>query len=240
MKLLKSVPARTLMTLIILTFIITSSGMAQKPPGQNFISINAGTGYMPMSDWRDFAENWLGGYYHRDQFGANLDARLTLFLGFKHAITINIERITIFSSAALTSAIVDLNGDTLDIEASTAEWHFRSMPVGLSYEYYPRGNDRPVLPYIGGGLSYYFTNIKGQLNDLTGSGFLIPAYDERDEKGYGLHLYAGLKALLHKKIYVETRLRARYADGSGLSSDDGDVKIEFTGIDLTAGIAWRF
>ena len=240
MKLSRSLQLRILTILAAILCVTASNGAAQKPFGQNFISINAGTGYMPMGDWREFAEDILGGYYHRDQFGTNLDMRLTFFLGFKHAVSLNIERVAVFSSAAIPTAIVDLNGDTLDIEASTAEWHFRSMPVGLSYEYYPRGNDRTVLPYIGGGFSYYFTNVKAQLNKLTGPDPLLPVYDEREEKGYGLHIFAGVKAVLHNKLYFESRLRARYADGSGISSESDDVKIEFTGIDLTAGLAWRF
>ncbi|HDL02782.1 MAG TPA: hypothetical protein ENH25_01470 [candidate division Zixibacteria bacterium] len=222
---------------ILLILIMSSGAMAQKPLSQNFISINAGTGYLPMSDWRDFAEGTGQSYFHVDDYGTYLDARLTLFLSFKHALTLNIESIKTFATANSIFVPIANNGDTFGM---VIEWHYRSMPIGLSYEYYPRGNDRVVLPYMGGGVSYYFSKVKAQLNELGDSGYDIDACSEREEKGYGLHVYAGFKAMFHNRFYFESRLRARYADGSGFTDESGDVEIEFTGVDLTAGVAWRF
>ena len=225
---------------VILMLVMTAGVMAQKPLSQNFISLNAGTGYLPMSDWADFAEFDGPSYFHIDDYGTYMDARLTLFLSFKHALTLNIENIKTFATSSSIIAITNDTGDTLGTANSVLEWHYRSMPVGLSYEYYPRGNDRVVLPYLGSGISYYFSKVKTQLNELGESGLNLEAYSEREEKGYGVHIYAGFKAMFHNRFYFESRLRARYADGGGFTDESGDIAIEFTGIDLTAGIAWRF
>ncbi len=43
-----------------------------------------------------------------------------------------------------------------------------------------------------------------------------------------------------QQLYLVSRLRGRYANGMGLTDKEGDIKVEFTGIDFTFGVGWRF
>jgi hypothetical protein len=62
----------------------------------------------------------------------------------------------------------------------------------------------------------------------------------REGEGYGLHAYLGVQAKLTEHLFMVSRLRGRYADGMAFTDKKGEIKVDFTGVDFTLGLGWRF
>lgn len=237
-------------------------------------SVSGGAGYLPLDDWKDFfsgssstkrgnsplvVENSYPvtpfARFEKDQLGTYLDFRIAYHLTDKHTIAINIENIK--KSARLKDVDLYLNyysrsgpPDTGSAFPYVIDWDFESIPVGLSYEYYPNSIKAKLSPFIGMGVSYFFSEVNSKLNYLGKSPYqdvlYMPGYYEnpqkshRDGSGYGLQIYAGLEYHLNQHLSTIFRLRARYADGMAFTDKPGAIKVEFTGVDFTLGLGWRF
>jgi outer membrane protein W len=218
--------------LIVSMFIAILSVAAETRAGtKRFdVSIGGGAGYIPMSDWEDFVGSSEGSYYQHEVYGTCLDFRVTYLISGRHAISANIENITTSASTYFQ----------VSPSAIVIDWQFRSIPIGLSYEYYFTDRDDNIQPYVGLGVSYCFTKVKSSLIDLSGLWLGLDNDKPRRERGYHVTACIGLKSYINRWLFVESRLRGRYADGGGFTDEKGAIKINFSGIDLTATVGFSF
>jgi outer membrane protein W len=201
------------------------------------VSVSGGAGHLPLSDWEEFA-SISSSHFEKDKLGTYLDFRVAYHLTNKHALALNVESIR--TSATLHFNLVDYTSP-LDPQTAVNDWDFRAIPIGISYEFYPRSVEEKVSPFFGAGASYFFSEVKdkswflneGVFEDLGSEG-------TRDGEGYGLHAYVGVQSQLTDYLLVVSRVRARYADGMAFTDKKEDVKVEFTGVDFTLGLGWRF
>ncbi|UCD94703.1 MAG: outer membrane beta-barrel protein [Candidatus Zixiibacteriota bacterium] len=200
------------------------------------VSIGGGAGYVPMSDWEDFYGSSEYGYcyYQHEIYGTFINIRVTYFVASHHAVSANLENIKTSASRC----------DFIDAWAGpyfmVIDWQFRSIPIGLSYEYYFMNRADNVQPYLGLGVSHCFTKVESSLKDLSGVLIDFGNSEPRTERGYHVIAYAGLKSYINKRLFVNTRLQGRYADGGGFTDEKRDIKINFSGVDLTVGVGFSF
>ena len=205
------------------------------------VSLSGGAGYLPLKDWEDFATSISSSHFEKDKFGSYLDLRAVYHLTDRHAVALNVENINTSASLYHAMALTGPTGDTSGYASSVNTWDFSAIPVGLSYEFYPVRSDESTSLFLGVGVSYFFSELEykswflhdGFFGDLGSKG-------TRDGEGYGVHAYVGVQSQLTEQLLVESRLRGRYADGMAFTDEERDVKVEFTGMDFTLGLGWRF
>ena len=189
---------------------------ATAPHADDVLGAQVGAGYLPMSDWEDF---WQGavGNYRQDRLGLYAEASFTSRFTQRHAVRFTFEWITTSASA----------GEAL-------EWDFETFPVSASYELTLRGAEPGALTLLGVGAGYYMSSVEAR-NHQTPN----PTSDTRNGDGYGFHGYLRQTALIADHVSLSGMIRGRWADGMALDDNDGDVKIEFTGVDVSMGIEYR-
>ena len=205
------------------------------------VSVSGGAGYLPLNDWEEFATRISSSHFEKDKFGSYLDLRAVYHLTDKHAVALNVESINTSASLYNAMALTGPTGDTSGYASFVIKWDFLAIPVGLSYEFYPMRSDESTSPFLGVGASYFFSEVEYK------SWFLHPGFfgdlgseGTRDGEGYGVHAYVGVQSQLTDHLLVVSRVRARYADGMAFTDEKGDIKVEFTGVDFTIGLGWRF
>ncbi len=222
-----------------LVFCFMTVSMAQ--PGNITVTASGGAGYLPLEDWKDFASSGSLSYCKRDRFGSYLDFRLAFHISEKHGLAVNLEKINV---SALRYDVMLYRSETGDITGNAPyyiKWDFEAIPIGLSYEYYPRSTKESICPFFGVGGSFLISKVKARDTFLYNSPLPDPTQrSTRDGNGYGFHVYVGLQSKLTDHLLLISRLRGRYADGMAFTDNERDVKVEFTGVDLTLGIGWRF
>jgi outer membrane protein W len=205
------------------------------------VSVSGGAGHLPLKEWEDFATSNSSDHFDRDRFGSYLDFRIAYYLTEKHVIALNVEDLKTFASVCGVMTLTGPTGDTLGYACSLHEWDFSAIPIGLSYEFHPTGSEEKVSPFLGVGASYFFSKVKGKSWFLHDGRFEnLSSGVTRDGEGCGLHLYVGVQSKLTKHLLIFSRLRGRYADGMAFTDKKGDIKVEFTGVDFTLGLGWRF
>ncbi|GAG36979.1 unnamed protein product, partial [marine sediment metagenome] len=117
---------------------------------------------------------------------------------------------------------------------------FVSIPIGLSYEFFINGMDKKISYILGVGLSYYISSKKSHLVNIKNPLGNPDQKRSRDGRGYGFHVYLSMQYDFHQNYYFESRLCARYADGMYFTDKPGDIDVDFTGVDITLGLGWRF
>jgi hypothetical protein len=205
------------------------------------LSFNAGTGYLPLKDWKDFSSQFFGEKLEKDKLGTYLDLRLVIHLPKKLALAVDLEKINISASQHYVDLYTSEIGQVTENVPMLVEWDFEAIPIGLSYEFYPGSIRKKIYPFLGIGASYFFSKVKARSTNLSDP----PPENSvttssRDGEGYGLHVYVGSQIELTDRLLLISRLRGRYADGMAFTDKRGDIKVEFTGVDLTLGLGWRF
>ncbi len=235
---------------------------------------------MPLQDWKNrysgtsywrFAvspltvEQSYPADFERNKLGVCSDIRLTYHLTRKHALSLEVGFIGTsasvyqFRPVATTMDHHTRHGigeapEFTDSVLAVYEWDFEAIPVGLSYEFYPRSTGGKLSPFVGIGGSFFFSRVRykrdaayepdpypGLHLGLNEEPMTPPnKRDDRVGNGYGLHMYAGAQYRLTQRLLALFRLRGRYADGMAFTDEEHDVKVEFTGVDLTLGLGWRF
>jgi hypothetical protein len=114
------------------------------------------------------------------------------------------------------------------------EWDFETFPVSASYELTLRGAEPGALTLLGVGAGYYMSEVTGKLVRT-----INPQTDTRRGDGYGFHGYLRQTALIADHVSLSGMIRGRWADGMALDDNDGDVKVEFTGVDVSMGLEYR-
>ena len=205
------------------------------------VSVSGGAGYVSLEDWTDFWSSITHGHYEKDKLGIFLESRVVYHFTDKHAVALNVESINTSASLYHAMALTGPTGDTSGYASSVVEWDFSAIPVGLSYEFYPMRSDESTSPFFGLGVSYFFSELEYK------SWFLHPGFfgdlgseGTRDGEGYGVHAYVGVQCQLTEQLLVVSRLRGRYSDGMAFTDKERAIKVEFTGVDFTIGLGWRF
>ena len=204
-------------------------------------SVSGEAGYLPLDDWKGTFRDYPSGRFWEDKFGSYLDFHASYFLTDKHALALDVEHIAVSASLYDVSIRTNEVGHFVGYFQTFLEWDFSSTPVGFSYEFYPKGRESKVSPFFGGGFAYFFSQVRGQtfiyLDQITENPI---QKNTRTGEGYGLHAYVGIESKLTDHWVVLSRVRGRYADGMAFTDKPGDIKVEFTGVDFTLGLGWRF
>lgn len=205
------------------------------------VSVSGGAGYVSLEDWTDFWSSISSSHYQKDNLGTFLESRLVYHFTDRHALALNVENIRAEASLYYIMSMWMYPGgeDTLFI-ACLKEWDFSAVPVGLSYEYYPKGRGEKVSPFLGAGASYFFSRVETKGSYLQKERFGPTSHRTRKGEGFGVHLYIGLQSEITEHLFITSRFRGRYSDGMAFTDEEGDVKVEFTGVDFTLGLGWRF
>jgi outer membrane protein W len=205
------------------------------------VSLSGGAGYLPLENWKDFATSVSPSYYKMDKFGQYANLRMSYFLSDKQAIALDIENIKTSASLCAIEIFTNEFGDVVGNGTDVIEWHFTAIPVGLSYEFYPKSTEGCISPFLGAGASYFFSELTAKQSYLYSPYSYLPLpKGTRTGQGYGLHAYLGILSRLTDHLIVVSRLRGRYADGMAFSDKKGAIKVEFTGVDFTLGLGWMF
>ena len=224
---------------ILSLFLPLASLAGDNPPA--FVSFNGGAGVMPMSDWDSEAKAYPNSYYSQNDYAGYMDLRLSLISGPHHSFRFAIGHIKT-SSTVTYARRVAYDFDVQVTAVKTILWQFSAIPMEFSYEYHPLGNEGGVVSFFGGGVSGYLTKIDRRDYDLYNYSrdtyFSIKA-SGYDEIGYGFQVFVGVRAFVCSGLFIETQLRGRYADGTVLTHDHSDIKVKFTGLDLTTGLGWK-
>jgi hypothetical protein len=178
-----------------------------------------------MSDWDDFWQDTAGSVSQEGHLGLYTEVSLTSRLTQRHALRFTFEWITTSSWAAF-----DLGGTG----AYTVEWDFETFPVCASYELTLRGAGPGVLTTLGVGAGYYMSEVKSST-----IGFINPTSDTRHGDGYGFHGYLRQTALIAEHLSLSGMIRGRWADGMAFDDNEGDIQVEFSGVDVSLGLEWR-
>ncbi|HEU4929187.1 MAG TPA: hypothetical protein VFU38_05105 [Candidatus Krumholzibacteria bacterium] len=198
---------------------------ATAPRADEALGVQVGAGYLPMKDWEDFWDGVTEGAYQHDRLGLYTEVSLTSRLTQRHAIRFTFEWITTSAWAAVNQGEVD---------AHSIEWDFETFPVSASYELTLRGAEPGALTLLGVGAGYYMSEVTGKT-----VGRINPVTETRRGDGYGFHAYLRQTALIADHFSLSGMIRGRWADGMALDDNDGDVKVEFTGVDVSMGIEYR-
>jgi opacity protein-like surface antigen len=89
------------------------------------------------------------------------------------------------------------------------------------------------IPLVGIGISYVFSEVEA-------TDHFFDRTESRHGTGYGVHGSVGLIAQLTDSLGMVTQVRYRYSDGMAFSGAEADVKVEFTGLDVSIGLEWTF
>lgn len=208
--------------------------------GRISIKGSIGTGYLPLSDWGDFCGDIQSGYYQKDRFGSYWEAGICYHLNERHALVFCIGGIR--TSASMSSVMIyGSPSDTTGVAVYVAEWDFNASPLSLSYQFHPLGVNNTNSPFFGAGISYFISKLEFKSFAVYDPLFfgLFNEQGSREGKGYGVHAYLGLQAEITPHVHFISRLRGQYADGMGFTDKKGNIKVEFTGIDLTFGVSWK-
>jgi len=200
---------------------------------------SVGVASVPMTEWRDLFEEF--GDYRDQNYAGFYEIGLRCHLNARSSLVLSYERLT---TDAWQPFVIwyGTPEDTTGYGFGVTEWEFEATPVSLSYEFHPWGSLENVSPYLGvGGSYYFFTGVDGQMTILADEYF--PGWVQRGSRsgrGYGVHAYVGCRVMLVEGLYMASRLRGRYADGTGFTDDREDIGIHLSGFDLALGIGYEF
>lgn len=127
-------------------------------------------------------------------------------------------------------------------------WDLKAVPITLGYSYELADPSTGVVPVVGVGVSYYFCEVKQhQMMDASGSMLYVssPGTPDPIEKergmGYGVQATLGVRTDVAHNLFVQAQSRARYVNGFAfMGKHADDLRMEFTKIDVTLGLGYKF
>jgi len=195
-----------------------------------------GAGWLPMNDWEDVFAS--GGSYDADEAGLYGELFATLQVRPRHALRVSVERIA--TSASLVSGVEFGAGPSTAVVL--ADWDFSTIPVCVSYEYTLRRSPGGARSIVAGGGGLYFSKVEADLVEVFNPDPNVSFGETgvRDGTGYGFHAYFRQTAPVSDRLSLTGMLRGRWADGMAFDDSDGDIAVEFSGVDLSVGVQWAF
>jgi len=169
----------------------------------------------------------------KEDVGRYFDLKIVYNWNEHKGVAFNIEHIGISATGSTEIHRVDI-GNTSTCAKS---WEFTIIPVVFSLEYYIIGRDKKLSPVIGIGYSVYFGKIALKETHLEQN--LVKKY-KYSKLGPGIHVYIGILYNIRNTIFIESRLKARKTVEIPYGFRFSYSNIEFTGVDFTLGVGWRF
>ncbi len=188
------------------------------------VSIRASIGFahLPLPAWSDFWGQVQDNSRYQ-QNNPNLYYALSVHYAFSEHHSINLGAELVRTTASLSYPV--------DNTLGVVDWHFQGIPLTLGYEYRLTGFNEHFIPVAGAGVSYFFSQVEASNN--------LPQQNlKRTGKGYGVHGSVGLISEMTQALSMVTQVRYRYSNGMAFTDPDGDIKVEFTGVDVSVGLAW--
>ena len=213
--------------------------LAATPSYSSEFSLGAGggVGYMPMTEWEEFTTSGPNSHYSADDVALYLDVLARIRLGGKHGLRVSYGRISKSADWAVVSQFVPGPGSS----TSVVEYKFSTAPFGFAYEYFFSGFENGSTTFAGLGASVYFTSLEAKARDLGISAFPNPPErSERVGRGLGVEIFIGQRARVSDRLSIDVQIRGRWADGLLFSDDAGDIKVEFSGVDVFVFGEWFF
>lgn len=211
--------SRTVILSIALFAFVSSQELDAQP-----LSIRASIGFaqLPLSSWSDF---W--GHVQPDsryqQNNPNVYYAFSVHYALSEHHAINLGTELLKTTASLSFPVENTLG--------VVDWHFQAVPLTLGYEYRVTSFHEHFTPVAGVGVSYFFSQLEASEN-------MLPQTLKRTGKGYGVHASLGLISEMTQALSMLTQVRYRYSNGMGFTDPNNDIKVEFTGVDLSVGLAW--
>ncbi|MBD3297480.1 MAG: hypothetical protein GF341_02415 [candidate division Zixibacteria bacterium] len=197
-----------------------------------------GAGHYPLSDWSDFWEE-VSIHYSDERISPSW----TAFIGYEilnhHTLKLTVGHHCIRTQGVLT--ITSAPDDPSPIATLVVDWDLSATPVGVAYEFTPRLNDHVDL-LAGVEAAYYWSRVDGTVQWAYDPDELGPQLDNsgsREEEGYGLTIYLGVRTPISDRVALTPMVRARYADASDFTDHPKSAPIEFTGYDVALGVEIR-
>lgn len=184
--------------------------------------------YLPMSDWSDFFGEISNSYYQKNN--PNTYVALSVHCAFSEHHSVNVSAEVIRSSASVTTTppMFLALGPVMVVD-----WKFQGIPLSVGYEYRCTPFSEHFIPLVGIGISCVFSEVEA-------TDHFFDRTESRHGNGYGIHGSVGLIAQVTNSLGMVTQVRYRYSDGMAFSGAEDDVKVEFTGLDVSIGLEWTF
>ncbi len=200
-----------------------------------------GSGHYPLNEWSDFWEPFSSAHYSDERISPNW----TAFLGYEifkhHTLKLTVGHHCVQAQGTIT--LSGSPGDPSPMATLVVEWDLSATPVGIAYEFTPTLNDHVDL-LAGVEAAYYWSRVDGTIEWAYDPDEIGPTLDNtgsRDEEGYGLTIYIGVRTPITSRVALTPMVRARYADGSDFTDHPKSPAIEFTGFDMALGVEiWPF
>jgi outer membrane protein W len=219
----RSAWART-MALTFILCIVTPHVDAQ------MVSLRGSVGfvYLPMADWSDFFGEMTDSYYQLNN--PNTYVALSVHCAFSehHSVNVGVEVIRTSASLTTTPPMFLAPGPVMVVD-----WKFQGIPLSVGYEYRFTPFSEHFIPLVGIGVSYV-------LSEVEATDHSFDRTESRHGTGYGIHGSVGLIAQVTNSLGMVTQVRYRYSDGMAFSGAKDDIKVEFTGLDVSIGLEWTF
>jgi len=201
--------------LIAVAFMTSASLPAQS------VSVRASFGVvdLPLSDWSKFFGELSNSFYVKNNPNVFYALSFHYPINSNHSINVGTELIKTTALLSDPPLIVD--------------WKFQGIPITLGYEYRILTFNERFTPVVGAGISYFFSEVSAKDHffnqTLTRTG-----------NGYGIHASLGLISQLTTTLSLISQGRYRYSDGMAFSGSKNDTKVQFSGFDISMGLAWDF
>ena len=213
---------------------------AQKLPLS--MRVGVGVAHLPMSDWQSFIGHTPLDIdsYQEPFFTAFPQANLIWRIDKKHSIGLGIESLK--PTRIRTGAAPQTNEilDTIGFAPYKYKYTFHGFPITIGYEFHTGLLEGRFEPVLGIGASYVISELKARAvsrNDFYES---FEANGKRKGKGFGLATSIGFHSNISDKIVSIWQMRYRYSDGMYFTDHPGDRKVEFTGLDFSVALEYRF
>lgn len=129
-------------------------------------------------------------------------------------------------------------------------WRYKAIPITLGYSYALTDPNKRIVPVVGVGLSGYLGSVK-QLDAYDAAPFMLHsgetlphsprlAYHQKLGIGYGAQVSLGVRADLHRNLFVLVQSRARYVNSLAFTTTNYDFHARFTRVDFAVGFGFKF
>lgn len=203
--------------LFILSIAIPNYLNAQKSP--IFIELKGGVSYIPM--WEQ-AEVW-NSLPNVNQSFPSFNSEFLVGYNFnsEHSLRLAIGYIESKVEASSINGKVD--------------WNYKGYPLSLIYQYYLSTLFGLAQPYLGTGLSFYWSTIQINRDD-----YIDPQmFYQRNEIGLGIEGIVGLNFNLSKHLNLLSEIKLKLSNASLITEDSTYGSIEFTGIYFQIGLGYN-
>lgn len=189
-------------------------------PQENRIifEIKAGLSYIPM--WEQ-SESW-GTLPSVKQYFPSFNSELLVGynLNSKHSLRLAI-------------GYIESKVEASSINGKVA-WNYKGYPLSIIYQYNLNSIFNFAQPYVGGGLSFYWSTIQIYRESVTQG---VSSFN-RDEVGLGIEGTIGLNFKLIQNLNLLSEIKLRLANASLITEESTYFSIEFTGIYFQLGLRY--